>query len=276
VVEGEGEGKKNTRKGNKDSIAVAAPPPKNSATDRLFLDSDTSEDEGSIKIDALPPKHFAQATNSPHVSGTHIQYQMATAIPNVATAAVGEGKKNTPEGDKDSIAGGMSDAPLFSLSALAAAPPKNSTTDHLFLDSDTSKDEGSVKINALPPKHFAQATKSPHVSGTPIQYQMAMAIPNVATAAVGEGEGKKNTPEGDKDSIAGGTSDAPIQYQMAMAIPNVEMAPVGEGEGKKNTPEGDKDSIAGGTSTAPLFSLSAPAAAPPKNSATEADIIGDQ
>jgi hypothetical protein len=54
------------------------------------------------------------------------------------------------------------------------------------------------------------------------------------------------------------------------------MAAVGEGEGKKNTPEGDKDSIAGGTSNAPLFSLSAPAAAPPKNSATEADIIGDQ
>jgi hypothetical protein len=162
VVEGEGEGKKNTRKGNKDSIAVAAPPPKNSATDRLFLDSDTSEDEGSIKIDALPPKHFAQATNSPHVSGTHIQYQIATAIvPNVAMAVVGE-------------------------------------------------------------------------SVTTIQYQMAMTIPNVAMAAVGEGEGKKNTPEGDKDSIAGGTSDAP------------------------------------------LFSLSAPAAPPPKNSTTEVDIIGDQ
>ena len=184
-------------------------------------------------------------------------------IPNTATAVVGEGegKKNTPEGDKDSI-------------AVAAAPPKNSATDRLFLDSDTSEDEGSIKIDALPPKHFAQATNSPHVSGTHIQYQMATAIPNVATAAVGEG--KKNTPEGDKDSIAGGTSDAPIQYQMAMAIPNVEMAPVGEGEGKKNTPEGDKDSIAGGTSNAPLFSLSAPAAAPPKNSATEADIIGDQ
>ena len=129
VVAGEGEGKKNTPKGNKDSIAVAAPPPKNSATDRLFLDSDTSEDEGSIKIDALPPKHFAQATKSPHVSGTPIQYQMAMAIPNVATAAVGEGegKKNTPEDDEDSIAVGTCDAPLFSLSAPAAAPPKNST-----------------------------------------------------------------------------------------------------------------------------------------------------
>jgi len=128
----------------------------------------------------------------------------------------------------------MSDTPLFSLSAPAAALPKNSATDHLFLDSDTSKDEGSVKIDTLPPKHFAQATKSPRVSGTPIQYQMVTAIPNAVTAAAGEGEGKKNTPEGDKDSIAGGTSDAP------------------------------------------LFSLSAPAAAPPKNSATDVDIIGNQ
>ncbi len=63
---------------------------------------------------------------------------------------------------------------------------------------------------------------------------------------------------------------------MVTAIPNAVTAAAGEGEGKKNTPEGDKDSIAGGTSDAPLFSLSAPAAAPPKNSATDVDIIGNQ
>ena len=91
--------------------------------------------------------------------------------PNAATVAVGEGegKKNTPKGDKNSIAGGMSDAPLFSLSTKAAAPPKKSATNNLFLDSDTYNDKGSVKIDTLPPKHFAQVTKSPRVSGTLIQ-----------------------------------------------------------------------------------------------------------
>jgi len=87
----------------------------------------------------------------------------------------------------------------------------------------------------------------------------------------GEGEGKKNTRKGNKDSIA---VAAPPQYQMATDIPNVATAVVGEG--KKNTPEDDEDSIAVGTSDAPLFSLSAPAAPPPKNSTTEVDIIGDQ
>jgi hypothetical protein len=134
-------------------------------------------------------------------------------------------------------------------------------------------------------KNTPKGNKDSIAVAAPPQYQMATDIPNVATAVVGEG--KKNTPEGDKDSIAGGISDAPLfsaappknsttnHLFLDSAIPNVATAAVGEGEGKKNTPEDDEDSIAVGTSDAPLFSLSAPAATPPKNS-TEVDIIGDQ
>jgi len=66
---GEGEGKNNLTEAAKDEVGAAAAP-KKSTPDRLFPDFDTSDDKEGNKIDALPPKHFSQATKCPVGSGT--------------------------------------------------------------------------------------------------------------------------------------------------------------------------------------------------------------
>ena len=103
---GEGEGENNLTKAAKDKMGAAAAP-KKSAPDHLFPDFDTSDDKEGDKIDALPPKHFSQATKCPVGSGTVDEYARWVKQRKVREKAAGTtmgSKTKLPSGEAKSLA----------------------------------------------------------------------------------------------------------------------------------------------------------------------------